>query len=66
MRYKFGYYDADGDGLLSPLEFQEMLKDDGEEYSDDEIEDIIRKLDGDHDGQINFEKIFMLFKWVQE
>ena len=63
MLLKFQAYDDDGDGFLSTTELRIMLTEgNSQEYDDDEMEEIINKVDTDHDGDLTFEDFFNIFK----
>ncbi|MCL7042750.1 hypothetical protein MKW94_003284 [Papaver nudicaule] len=51
IRFAFGMYDTDKNGLISPEELQNGLG-----YSADDCSKIISALDTDGDGNINFEE----------
>ena len=62
MLQRFQRYDADGDGFVSTTELRDMLSEDNdEEYDDDEMEEIINKVDADHDGELTFQDFFSIF-----
>ncbi len=47
---------ADGSGSINANEFQNVMQSIGETLSVDEISDLVRELDEDGDGEIDFEE----------
>ena len=61
MRKTFNLFDEDGSGFISPEEFRKVMKKLNKKkgknkVSDAEIEDMIRKADADHDGEISYDE----------
>ena len=52
----FGFFDKNGDGYISRSELKEALDKLGEDFSDDEIEFMIREADTDQDGEIDYKE----------
>lgn len=52
----FAIFDKNGDGYLSHAELKEALHKMGEEFTDEEIEYLIREADLDHDGEVNYKE----------
>lgn len=52
----FRYFDMDGKGLISTIELKHVLSNSGEKLSEDEIDDIIREVDTDCDGYIDYKE----------
>ena len=48
--------DKDGDGLLTHSELKEFMNEQGDEYTDSEINEAIKMADRDGDGKINCEE----------
>ena len=61
-RELFEEIDTDGNGYLSREEFLVFLKNDGEEYDEEEMEEMNELFD--EDGHITFETFFALFSDV--
>ncbi len=56
LKAAFNYFDLDGNGFISPLELKQVLAKFGADYTDDEVEDIIREGDQDGDGRISYQE----------
>ena len=56
----FQVFDKDGDGFLSADELRQVMGNNGEKLTDDEVEELIREADIDNDGQINYEEFVTL------
>ncbi|KAG8843282.1 hypothetical protein FRB91_003479 [Serendipita sp. 411] len=54
----FKVFDKDGNGYISGPELKNVMLNLGEKMSDQEIEDLIRDVDIDGDGQINYQDTF--------
>ncbi|XP_037717620.1 calmodulin [Drosophila subpulchrella] len=52
----FRVFDKQGTGFISESEFRHIMKNMGEQMSDDEVEEIIRDADSDHEGNIDYVK----------
>ena len=50
----FKEYDLDGDGLISAAELRQVMANNGDNMSDEDIAEMIREADIDGDGQINY------------
>lgn len=56
LRQAFAMIDNDGSGKISSAELKNVLRSLGDKHiSNDEIEEIIREIDLDGDGQIDYE-----------
>lgn len=53
----FKLFDRDGDGVISVAELRFIFKTLGEQYPDDELDDMIKACDLDRDGLINYEEV---------
>ena len=53
-------FDKDANGLISAQELKDIMKEHGEQLSEDEIAVLIRECDGDHDGNINYEEFLSM------
>ena len=56
LKHAFCIFDKNGDGYISRTELKQGLNNLGEEFSDDEIEYMIREADTDQDGEINYQE----------
>ena len=55
-------YDVDGLGFLTPEQFQKFLKEQtGQDYTVDEIEELIKTIDGDCNGVVGPEEMRVLY-----
>ena len=54
LRHVFAIFDKNGDGYLSHDEVKDAMLKLGEEFTDNEIEDLIRTADLDQDGEVNY------------
>lgn len=52
----FKVFDKDGDGKISKSELGVVLRSVGDDMSDDELEEVIAKVDGDGDGFIDLQE----------
>jgi len=50
----FRVFDKQGTGFISESEFRHIMKNMGEQMTDDEVEEIIRDADSDHEGNIDY------------
>jgi calmodulin len=50
----FKVFDRDGNGLISQSELKYVLQKIGENLSDEEIDEMIREIDADHDGNVSY------------
>ncbi|XP_016969658.1 calmodulin [Drosophila rhopaloa] len=50
----FRFFDKNGTGVISESEFRHIMKNLGEQMSDDEVEEIIRDADSDNEGNIDY------------
>jgi calmodulin len=56
VRAQFKALDKDGNGVISAQEIREVLTALGDRLSDEDVNEIIRDVDTDGDGQVNFEE----------
>jgi len=60
MAEQFKEFDKDGSGALSPDELKIALREvQGVDYNEQEIADLIKKIDIDGDGEINYSEFLM-------
>lgn len=55
LRIAFSVFDRDGNGFIATPELKYVTRNLGDRYTDDEIEDMLKEVDADGDGKINFE-----------
>jgi calmodulin len=56
VRAQFNNLDKDGNGVISAQELREVLAALGDQLSDEDVNEIIRDVDTDGDGQVNYEE----------
>ena len=61
MREAFSMMDKDGSGKISAAELKQVMRNIGEKLTDDEIDEIIREVDLDGDGEVDYEGRLLLF-----
>ena len=60
LAQQFKEFDKDGSGALSPQELQVALKEvQGVDFNENEIKEIIKRIDADGDGEINYGEFLM-------
>jgi len=60
IRESFSVFDRDGTGRISAAELRHVMTTVGEKLSDKEVDDMIRVIDVDRDGQIIYEELVRL------
>ena len=60
LREHFKAFDKDGNGLISPSELKQSMSDMGQELSAEEIDEMIKKVDIDGDGHLNYNEFIKL------
>lgn len=55
MRQAFRVLDADGNGYITPRELHRVMRNLGENLTDEEITEMVKQADLDGDGRINYE-----------
>merc|ERR1719163_1482584 len=58
----FRKWDKDGSGQLGQSEVLRVLEHIGEEMTDEEFDDLFTKMDGNCDGQVDFEEFVATFQ----
>ena len=58
----FSLFDKDGDGTISPVELDEILKSLGQKLSPSELSEMMREIDTDNSGTINFMEFLVLME----
>uniref|UniRef100_A0A7S2U3J4 Calmodulin n=1 Tax=Lotharella oceanica TaxID=641309 RepID=A0A7S2U3J4_9EUKA len=56
----FQIFDKDGDGYINYDDLSGVMKDLGEELTDDEIRDMMHQADTSHDGKIDYQEFMSL------
>lgn len=56
IRAQFQALDKDGNGVVSAEEIREVLTALGDRLSDEDVNEMIRDVDTDGDGQVNYEE----------
>ena len=63
----FARYDKNGDGVIDPSELRSLLKDLGEDVGDDKFKDLMKEMDTDNSGAIDFDEFSVAMKrFVQQ
>lgn len=57
MRQAFRILDADCNGYISPTELHRVMRNLGENLTEDEISEMVKQADLDGDGKINYEGV---------
>ncbi|XP_037959812.1 neo-calmodulin-like [Teleopsis dalmanni] len=60
FREAFSVFDRDENGFITADELRYILTQLGEALTDDEVDDIIREVDIDGDGQINYQEFIVM------
>ena len=60
IREAFRVFDRDGTGMISAAELRHVMTNIGEKLSDQEVDEMIREIDVDRDGQVNYEGTQMI------
>jgi len=60
VRESFSVFDRDGTGMISAAELRHVMTNIGEKLSDQEIDEMIREVEVDRDGQIAYEDMVRL------
>ena len=55
-------FDKDGNGFISSAELRQALTNFGQKLNQDEIDEMIREVDHDNDGQINYNEFMSMMK----
>ena len=55
LREAFNLFDRDGSGAIDSDEIKGIMRKLGERLTDEEVEEIVREIDLDGDGQIDFD-----------
>eukprot|EP00808_Paulinella_micropora_P022360 g15807.t1 len=66
LRLDFAYIDRNGNGSISVVELQEAFEQMGHEISVDEVKDLIKKADKDHNGAVEFNEFAKLAEVMEK
>ena len=64
IREAFRVFDKDGNGFISAAELRHVMTNLGEKLTDEEVDEMIREADIDGDGQVNYEGMYLLIRWL--
>lgn len=62
LRIAFQFFDRNGDGYISPDELRSVLQKHGKNITQHETETLLRSVDMDHDGKLNYEEFLSLLR----
>ena len=54
--YFYRVFDRNGDGFISKSEFKHCMMHFGEQFTDEEVEEMIAEADSNNDGKIDYEE----------
>jgi len=57
----FRTFDSDGDGFITATELHNVMKNLGENFTEEEINNMVKEGDLDGDGHLNYEGLTKLF-----
>lgn len=67
LREAFKIFDVDGNGFISARDLRQAMTKLGERLSNEEVDEMIREANFDHEGEINIEEFIMMLtsnnKW---
>ena len=63
LREAFKVFDKNGDGTIDGKELRHTLTNIGEKLTDEEVDEMIKKVDEDGDGKVNYEGMYFLDSW---
>ena len=67
LRAKFRMYDLDGDGYIKKSEIQQVMRAiNGEDYCENDVEEMMQTVDTDGDGQISIEEFTKRYQKDQD
>ena len=62
IRATFQVFDKDGNGFISPAELRYVMTNIGNQLTIEEVDELIREVDCDGDGQVNYEEFILMMK----
>jgi calmodulin len=62
IRATFQVFDKDGNGFISPAELRYVMTNIGNQLTIEEVNELIREVDCDGDGQVNYEEFILMMK----
>ena len=62
IRATFQVFDKDGNGFISPAELRYVMTNIGNQLTIEEVDELIREVDCDGDGQVNYEEFIVMMK----
>lgn len=60
IREAFKVFDKDGKGFITAVDLRHVMTNLGEKMTDEEVNEMIREVDVDRDGQINYEEFVVM------
>ena len=68
MSRSSGSFDRDDNGSISATKLRHVMTDLGEKLTDEEVDEVIREVSVDGDGQINYQEFvrMVMAKWTRE
>jgi Ca2+-binding EF-hand superfamily protein len=64
LREAFKIFDKNSDGKICPEELRYVMTNTGDKLTDDEVNEMIQRVDADGDGMINYEGQYLFDSWV--
>ena len=63
----FQVFDKDGKGFISPAQLRYVMTNIGNQLTSEEVDELIREVDCDGDGQVNYEEFILMMKpqWLR-
>ena len=62
IRATFQVFDKDGNGFISPAELRYVMTNIGNQLTIEEVDELIKEVDCDGDGQVNYEEFILMMK----
>ncbi|KAG1436470.1 hypothetical protein G6F56_013546 [Rhizopus delemar] len=60
LKEAFNAFDTNGDGTIDPIELKAMMEKLGDKISIEEAKMLIKEVDSDQDGSVNFEEFSIM------
>ena len=64
LREAFKIFDKNSDGKICSEELRYVMTNTGDKLTDDEVNEMIQRVDADGDGMINYEGQYLFDSWV--